>query len=283
MKRLITFAAVALISLSLQGKSALVVIAHGSPSDTWNNTVLELEKRLNRIEIPGICYKRVALMEFAQPNIQSVIQDCERHQIDTVFALPLFISPSGHSEDDIPNLLGLKYNPKVRRELAAEGAGLVRTQMHIIVGPTLMESGILEKAIARRVKALSVNPQKEAVVLLAHGDPNRDGFWKTIMNNCSNAIKADGFTFVDYQLIGMGQNFTGDVMPVLASARNSRERIIVQGVYLVSNVGSMARMSGMQNGASGDIVFGEAGILPEGADDVLNWIVKTVEEWISEK
>ena len=282
MKRIITLAVAALLCLSLQARTALVVIAHGSPSDTWNNTVLALEERLNQMDIPGICYKRVALMEFAQPNIPSVIRDCELQQIDTVFALPLFISPSGHSEDDIPNLLGLKYNPQVRRELAGEGAELVHTQMHIIVGPTLMESGILEKSIVQRVKALSVNPKKEAVVLLAHGDPDRIGFWKTILDNCSSEIKADGFTYVDYQLIGMGQNFTGDVMPVLAKARHARKKVIVQGIYLVSNVGSMARMSGM-HGSSPNIVYGEAGILPEGADDVLDWIVKTVEGWVSEK
>ena len=106
-------AATALLCLQLQARTALVVIAHGSPSEDWN-----------RQDMPGIDYIRVALMEFARPDIASVIRDCERERIDTVFALPLFISPSGHSEDDIPNILGLKYNPAIHEELIEEGIGL---------------------------------------------------------------------------------------------------------------------------------------------------------------
>lgn len=283
MKRYLVIVATALLCLNLQAQKALVVIAHGSPSEDWNDTVLALESRLDRTDIPGISYKRVALMEFAQPNIASVMRDCELQQIDTVFVLPLFISPSGHSEDDIPNLLGLKYDPSVHRDLVAEGAEFVRTRMHLVVGPTLMDSGVIEKAMTERVKALSSDPEKEAVVFLAHGDGARIGFWKGILKKCEEAVKAQGFDYVDYQLIGMGQSFAKDVMPLLARARDAREKTIVQGIYLVSNVGSMARMSGMGDADSAKIVYGEAGILPESADDVMEWIVKAVEEWLGEK
>ena len=95
MKQLLFAAAAAFCCLSMQAKTALVVIAHGSPSESWNQQVLALESRLSQMELPGIDYTRVALMEFAQPDIPSVIRDCELQQIDTVFALPLFIAPSG--------------------------------------------------------------------------------------------------------------------------------------------------------------------------------------------
>ena len=87
MKRYLVFFAAALLCLNLQAQKALVVIAHGSPSEDWNDTVLALESRLDRTDIPGISYKRVALMEFAQPNIASVMRDCELQQIDTAFSV----------------------------------------------------------------------------------------------------------------------------------------------------------------------------------------------------
>ena len=281
MKRiLLTTAASALLCISLSAKSALVVIAHGSPSESWNSAVTALEDKLSKTDIPGISYKRVAMMEFSRPDIASVMKDCEKNQIDTVFALPLFISPSGHSEDDIPNILGLKFNPSVREELKEEGINMVKTRMHIISGPTLMESGVIEKAMIQRVKTLSSNPKEEALIFLAHGDSARIGFWKTILNNCADAAKDEGFSYIDYQLIGMGQNFNKDVAPILKKAKESKKKVIVQGIYLVSTVNSMANNAGIKDDS---IVFGSDGILPLSEADVLDWIVNTTKEWIAGK
>ena len=280
MKRILILVAAAFSCLTLSARTALVVVAHGSPSEEWNRCVLDLEARLDALNLPGIDYRRVALMEFNQPNIASVIRDCEREGVDTVFVLPLFISPSGHSEDDIPNILGLKYSPSVHAELVAEGTEFVRTKMQIVVGPTLMDSGVIEKAMLERVRALSTDPQKEAVLFLAHGDAGRIGFWKHILRNCETAVREAGFDYVDNALVGMGQNFAKDVQPLIDGASAVKERILVQGIYLVSGVGSMARMFGMdRQAAANNIAYGEKGILPESMDDVLAWIENTVSEW----
>ncbi len=39
----------------------------------------------------------------------------------------------------------------------------------------------------------------------------------------------------------------------------------------------------MGDADSAKIVYGEAGILPESVDDVMEWIVKAVGEWLGEK
>ncbi len=282
MKRILLLLVTALSCLTLPAKTALVVVAHGSPSPEWNSCVLDLESRLQAVDLPGIACKRVALMEFAQPNIASVMRDCELERIDTVFVLPLFISPSGHSEDDIPNILGIKYSPSVHAELIQEETEFVKTRMHIVVGPTLMDSGVIEKAMVERVKALSTDPEGEAVLFLAHGDAGRIGFWEHILRKCETATKEAGFDYVDYQLIGMGQHFAQDVKPLLERAASTKKSILVQGIYLVSSVGSMARMVGMDKNATvNGIVYGEDGILPKSVDSVIAWIEQTVSEWVS--
>ena len=144
MKKLSLLLTMAVCTLHVSAKTALVVIAHGAPSPQWNKPVLDLERKLNEISIKGIDYKRVALMEFSQPNIPSVVRDCEKEGVDTIFALPLFIAPSSHSEDDIPNLLGLKYDPNVREDLINEETEFVKSNIKFIVGPTLMSSDIIE-------------------------------------------------------------------------------------------------------------------------------------------
>ena len=209
----------ALSMLPVKAKTALVVIAHGAPSDEWNQPVLNIEKELRQIEIPGISYKRVALMEFSNPNINTVVKDCEKEGIDTIFALPLFIAPSSHSEDDIPNLLGLKYDPATRRALREEKAEIVKSSIRFIMGPTLMSSDMIEKTMLQRIKEMSKDTKNEAVVLLAHGDPERIGFWKNILKKTGDYIKTNtGIDYIDAQLVGMGYTFSKDVNPILVKA-----------------------------------------------------------------
>lgn len=281
MKRFAIILALALICLGLPAKTGLVVVAHGSPTAEWNRTVLNIENSLQKTRMPGISYMRVALMEFAKPNIASVIRDCEKAGIDTVLALPLFISPSGHSEDDVPNILGLKFDPQVHRDLVEEKAEFVHTNIHIVVGPTLMNSGVIEKAMLERIQAMSADPKNEAVVLLAHGDPGRSGFWKHILGKCEKSLRAAGFESIDCELVGMGQNFVADVTPLLDKAGSDGKRVLVQGVYLHSSVYSMARRVGMAGKYKDKVVFGKDGILPLSSEDVCNWIVKATEEWMS--
>lgn len=58
MKKLLLMAATAFLCLQLPAKTALVVMAHGSPSEYWNQQVLALESRLQALEMPGIDYVR---------------------------------------------------------------------------------------------------------------------------------------------------------------------------------------------------------------------------------
>lgn len=273
--------------LHVSAKTALVVIAHGAPSDEWNQPVLNIEKELNQVEIPGISYKRVALMEFSNPNINAVVNDCEKEGIDTIFALPLFIAPSSHSEDDIPNILGLKYNPATRKALAEENAEVVKSHIRFIVGPTLMNSDIIEKSMLQRIKEMSKDTKNEAVVLLAHGDPERIGFWKSILKKTGDYIKANtGIDYVDAQLVGMGYTFFKDVNPILMKAAVEKKKILVQGIYLMSSVSDMAKMAKMsekQKNINSEVVYSEYGILPKSTPEVCHWIIDVTKEWLKNK
>jgi sirohydrochlorin ferrochelatase len=286
MKKRIVFFMLALMaaSMHLNAKTALVVIAHGAPSPQWNKPVLDLENRLHSIDIPGICYKRVALMEFSQPNISSVIKDCEKQGIDTIFALPLFIATSSHSEDDIPNILGLKYDPAVRQALAEENAELVKSNIRFVVGPVLMSSDIIEKTMMQRVKEMSKDEKNEGVLILAHGDPDRIGFWNSLLKRTNDFIKQNSkINYVDTELIGMGQNFANDVIPLINKAKKSKKRVLVQGIYLMSSVGEMAKYTGLSKNAGENVVFSNYGILPESSQQVVNWIVETTQNWMKTK
>lgn len=275
-----------------EAKNALVVIAHGSPMESWRKPVLELEtsvrNQIKAAQLKGIDYVRVALMEYTEPSVASVVKDCEAQGVDSIFALPLFIAPSGHTEEDLPNILGWKYNPYVREELAEEKTEMVKSKLPIVLGPTFYYSYVLEKVMAQRVKSFSKDAANEAVIFLAHGDEERIGFWKSLLDNVSKYVKENcGVTYVDGELIEMGHNFGNELMPLLEKAAQTKKRIFVQGIYLTSDVKRMADRHKMQERQADlvkargvEIVYSNEGILPASSDLVTNWVVEQTAQWL---
>ena len=275
-----------------EAKNALVVIAHGSPMESWRKPVLELEtsvrNQIKAAKLKGIDYVRVALMEYTEPSVASVVKDCEAQGVDSIFALPLFIAPSGHTEEDLPNILGWKYNPYVREELAEEKTEMVKSKLPIVLGPTFYYSYVLEKVMAQRVKSFSKDAANEAVIFLAHGDEERIGFWKSLLGNVSKYVKENcGVTYVDGELIEMGHNFGNELMPLLEKAAQTKKRIFVQGIYLTSDVKRMADRHKMQERQADlvkargvEIGYSNEGILPASSDLVTNWVVEQTAQWL---
>lgn len=280
-----------LLSVSLmQAKTALVIIAHGSPSQSWNGPVLRLESKLDSLHIPGIDYCRVALMEYSEPHIATVMADCERQHVDTVFALPLFIQPSSHSEQDIPNILGLRFNALTQAELKEEGIATVHTSMHVVEGPTLNYGDLLQRCLLRQVEKLSEKPNDEALLILAHGDPEYRGFWEAMLEESAEYVRQHTrISYVGTGLVEMGQQMVTDVSPLLLDAAKHKRRILVQGIYLTSSVYGMAARFGLikqqptilKSYPSTEVVYGKTGLLPDFTDDICQWIVSTTQEWQS--
>lgn len=291
----IVFALLMMVSMTSVAKTALVVIAHGSPMASWRKPVLALESKVDSIVkqegIQDISYVRMAMMEYTEPTVASVIKDCEAQGVDTIFALPLFIAPSSHSEEDLPNILNLKFTPDVRAELAEEGTELVKTNARVILGPTLYSTDFIEKVMFNNVKRMSKDPKNEALLLLAHGDPERIGFWQVLLYQTCEYIKKNlGITYADGELIAMGTGMDKEVLPMLEKAAKDKKRVLVQGIYLTSNIASMAKRNNMEEKQAKlvkdkkvEIVYSNEGILPNATEEVAGWIVERAKEYLKNK
>ena len=275
--------------VSTSAKSALVVIAHGSPMEQWRKPVLDLEGQLRETmkDVEGISYVRVAMMEFTEPTIATVVADCEQQGVDTIFAIPLFIAPSGHSEVDIPNILGHKYDPQVREELMEENTKFVKSRLPIIVGPTLSYDDFLEKTMLKRVQEMSKSPKEEAVLFVAHGDRQFVGYWSQKMQSiCDHVKQQTGIEVADYKFIAMGYKMVAEMIPALREMAEKKSRVLVQGVYLTSSAKEMAYMLDIESvqkkeipNADLQVVYSERGILPASAGEVCEWIKARTLEW----
>jgi cobalamin biosynthesis Co2+ chelatase CbiK len=285
-----------LLSLNIfaQEKLGLMIIAHGSPAKQWNQPVLDLENYVKQLfdekKITKFDEVRVALMEFTEPSIASVIKDFKEKGITKVFALPLFIAPSGHSIYDIPAILGLYFDKEMIDELKDEGIKIVDSKIKITVGPTLDYENVMKDILLDKVKNLSDNPAEEALIILAHGDKNFIPIWEELSNETGNYILSKtGIEYFDNAFVEVGQSFAIDgVNPILKASEN-KKKVIVVGMYLSMGVKNMAEHSGfimmgrtieskkMFEGKN--IVFAEHGLLPD--ERIAEWIVDRAVEWLN--
>ena len=291
MKNLL-FLLLAMAAMTANAKTSLVIIAHGSPMASWRKPVLALEHKVDSIVkaqgIKDFNHVRVAMMEYTEPTVASVVRDCEAQGADTIFALPLFIAPSSHSEEDLPNILNLKFTPGVRAELAEEGTQMVNARSRIILGPTLYSTDIIEKIMLNNVKRMSKDPKNEALLLLAHGDPERIGFWQMLLYRTCEYVKENtGIDYADGELIAMGTGMDKEVIPMLEKAAKAKKRVLVQGIYLTSNIASMAQRNNMEQkqahitkDGKAEIVYSNEGILPNATEEVASWIVDRAKEYL---
>ena len=277
-----------------QGKIGLLIIAHGSPSEQWNQPVIDIENQVKELlktkNILDFDEVRVALMEFIEPSIATVVKDMENKGITKVYALPLFIAPSGHSLYDIPTILGLYYNQEIVDDIKEEGIKIVDTNIKVTVGPTLDYKNVMKDILLDKVKNLSDNPAEEALIILAHGDKNFKPIWEELINETGNYILGKtSIEYFDKGFVEVGQSFAIDGVSPIIKASENKKKVIVVGMYLSMGVKNMAENSGfimmgrtvkskkMFEGKN--IVFLEHGLLPD--KRIPEWILDRAVEWLN--
>lgn len=286
--------AFALTGFALAGGRGLLIVGHGAPMPSWNGPVLALEDQVKTLLEKGegndvFAEVRVALMEFAEPSIHTVMCELEEAGIDEVYVLPLFIAPSGHSLFDIPTILGLYAEASMIEELSEEGITIVDTDMKVTLGPTLRTGSVLREVMLDRVTELSTDPEGESVVLLAHGDAATEPVWDDLCREIGSYVcSRTGIRHYGYALVEVGQSFPTKGIGAIARAAEKAERVLVVGLYLSMGVEGMAERSvldmGMMRLTAGealrgsDVHYATKGLLPD--PRIPEWIVERAMEWV---
>ncbi len=279
---------------ALAGGRGLLIVGHGAPMPSWNGPVLALENQvktlLERKDGRNVFAEvRVALMEFAEPSIHTVMCELEEAGVDEVYVLPLFIAPSGHSLFDIPTILGLYAEASMIEELSEEGIAIVDTDMKVTLGPTLRTGSVLREVMLDRVLELSTDPEVESVVLLAHGDAATEPVWDDLCREIGSYVcSRTGVEHYNYALVEVGQSFLTKGIAAIARAADKAERVLVVGLYLSMGVEGMAERSVLEMGMmrltagealrGSDVRYATKGLLPD--PRVAEWIVERAMEWV---
>ncbi|OQY84895.1 MAG: hypothetical protein B6D40_04560 [Anaerolineae bacterium UTCFX3] len=150
-------------------KIGLLLINHGSRSETWRNALTDLEARVRGAILAGgiIEETKTAFMEYTEPSIATRMKEFDAEGFTDVVIVPIFLTISSHSFEDIPTILGQKNDAQVIEELESEKIERYTPKARIHIAPLLDFSNTLPQNVLRRSRELSRNPENEGLVLIS--------------------------------------------------------------------------------------------------------------------
>lgn len=161
-------------------KTGVLLVSHGSRSAAWRRMLFEFhetaEPRLRKL--PSVAGVKSAFMEYTEPSIASQLKAFDAEGYNHVILVPLLLTVSTHSFDDIPTIIGAKEDAHSLAAMEAEGIERYAPRAQVTITPLLDFSDLLKENLPRRVKALSRTPADEGVVLVAYGDETYAEEWE---------------------------------------------------------------------------------------------------------
>ena len=95
-------------------KIGVLMVNHGSRSPTWRQALLDLETNVKDSILRAGIVKgtKPAFMEYNEPSIATRLKEFDAEGFTDVIIVPVFLTVSPHSFDDIPTIIGQKEDPQ---------------------------------------------------------------------------------------------------------------------------------------------------------------------------
>lgn len=172
-------------------KVGVLMVNHGSRSETWRNALLKLEEQvrdsiLSSGDVNGI---KTAFMEYTEPSIATRLKEFDKEGYTDVIIVPIFLTVSPHTFEDIPTIIGQKEDPQSMQMLKIEKIERYTPKVKTHLTPLLDFTDILKKNVLSRVKAISKSPADEGLVLIGYGDETYDKEWGMLFDEVAKYVK----------------------------------------------------------------------------------------------
>jgi len=268
-------------------KIGVLLVNHRSRSATWRQSLLQLEAQvapaiLSRHAVQSV---RTAFMEYTEPSIATRMKEFDREGFTDVVIVPVFLTVSPHTFDDIPTIVGLKEDPHSMQQLKIEKIERYAPKAKPHITPPLDFTDILQKNLLRRVSDLSRDPAHEGLVLIGYGDETYDKEWIELFDKVAGFIRErTGITGYSYGWCGHIANYkpeetTAAINAVLKSARTA----LVIPVLVAHDEMFQIKIIGDGIAKVPDnkerVVYKPDSILPD--TNVERWVINVTEEYVN--
>lgn len=225
-----------------QAPYGILLLAHGGDA-SWNKEVERLRARVNA-KVPT----ETALGMADPKSLQAAVDRLEKRKVKRIVAVPLFVQSRSEVLDQTAYALGLSDTPsealragleRMAKAHGAHGAHAAHAAPHghsmefstervkarapIALARALDDHALVGRILNERAKALSRDPARERVVLVAHGPVDEAALaaWRGSMRSLCGALK--GFRSCDFGLL------RDDAAPEIRAAAVAEIRGMVAG------------------------------------------------------
>ncbi len=161
--------------------TGVLLIAHGSSNPRWEK---DIEYAVSQVEtkLPIV----VSYLEFTkEKTIEKGIRQLESRGIETIIAIPIFISSGSTHIDEIKFALGVIEKTTIETDLPR-----IVTNCQIIWCDPMDDHPAVLELLANRIKSLSVDPKNETLLIVAHGsdEPHFHEVWQNLLERIKQNI-----------------------------------------------------------------------------------------------
>ena len=138
------------------GRTGILLVNHGSHSAIWRRMLLDVHDQVARelLALPGVAQVRTAFMEYTEPSIATQLRAFDADGVEFVLVVPLLLTISDHSFDDIPTICGLAADRERLAQLRRDRIEVYRASARLDFAPLLDFSGLMRTSLARRIRAV---------------------------------------------------------------------------------------------------------------------------------
>lgn len=266
-------------------KIGVLMVNHGSRSEVWRNALLELETNVKDaiLQSGDIAATKTAFMEYTEPSIATRLKEFDNEGFTDVIIIPIFLTVSTHSFDDIPTIIGQKEDPTSLEALKIENIERYTPKVNVVIAPLLDFTEILEKNILRRVKELSKDPENEGLTLIAYGDQTYLTEWTNLLNQVGEYVKENtGIGTHSYGWCGHLAHYNPDSTSVAINRVLEKEQTSIVIPVLVAH-DEMFQVKIIGDGianipdSENRVIYRPDAILQD--ENVENWVINVAKEY----
>ncbi len=277
-------------STSKGPKIGVLLANHGSEQKSWRDMLVDVEHATAEriLALPNVAGVRTAFMEYTEPSIATRMKEFDAEGYDEVIIVPLFVTVSGHTNVDIPHIVGLSNSAEAVERLAdRENIEVYRPRAKVIIASTLDATQFLVDNIVRRAKSLlkGDDGSRFGVTLAAYGDVGFNQQWEELMAQLGHALEKEiGVDMVNYAWSGHLVNYSIDpTKDAINQVLKEKDGDLLVSVYVAYDYMFQTDIIGEAAKASirpQDVRYHEKeAILPD--ENLNNWVVSSVEEVLS--
>jgi sirohydrochlorin ferrochelatase len=281
------------VSARTQARPGILLLAHGG-SAVWNDNVNALAARVDKDRPVEVAFGMAT-----RANIQTAVDKLVARGVTEIVAVPLFVSSHSSVLTSTQYLLGLRAEappelasfakmshgpakgaaPSHDHHAAAdpgEGTRPVKVPVPIRMTGALDGHPIVAAILADRARAISKDPAREAIVLVAHGPVNdvENQQWLNNLGVLASGIRKDAsYASIDWMTVkddappAIRDAATAELRALVTKRSESGARVLIVPVLLSYGgieQGIRKRLDGL------DYVMATQAIMPD--DRLAQWI-----------